>query len=161
MPMEGLLNLWSSHAGATWWQAVLYALFFAAVNGLLFFLNWTMHLETILECGYKNRKTARKKFKTHARLDRILLTRLVREAPKSNPILRLRLVLNWSNLLCAGACFIGFVGTLATRGQGWAMVLLMCSGLFSIFFSVGITFIPDLLWVPSERRRYGLGKKKK
>lgn len=159
--MEGFMNLWTGHAQYVWWQAVLVSLFFAAFNSLTFFVIWYMHLETILECGYKSRKTARKKFKTHTRIDRILLTRLVREAPKSNPILKLRLVLNWSNLLCAGVCFIGFIGTVITCGQGWALVLLMCSGFFSMFFSVGISFIPDLLWVPSERKRYGFGKKKK
>ena len=40
-------------------------------------------------------------------------------------------------------------------------MMLLCSGFFSLFLSVGICFIPDLLWVPSERRRYGLRKKKK
>lgn len=159
--MEVFWNFWNGHAHFAWWQAVLIALFFAAFNGLVFFIVWTLHLETILECGYKNVKTARNKFKTHTRTDRILLTRLVREAPKSNPILGLRLVLNWSNLLCAGVCFVGFAGTVLTCGQGWALALLVCSGLFSMCLSVGICFIPDLLWVPSERRRYGLGKRKK
>lgn len=159
--MEGFLNLWNDHAHYAWWQAVLIGSGFLLFNGAVFFVVWYLHREIILECGYKNAKSARRKFKTHTRIDRILLTRLVREAPKTNPILKLRLVLNWSNLFCAGVCVLGFFGTIVSRGAGWALVLLMCSGFFSMFFSVGISFIPDLLWVPSERRRYGLEKKKK
>ena len=45
--------------------------------------------------------------------------------------------------------------------DGLYISALSSSGLSSLLFSVAISFIPDLLWVPSERRRYGLGKKKK
>lgn len=159
--MEGFLNLWNTHAHYAWWQAVLIGLFFLAVDAVIFFVVWYLHRETILECGYKNAKSARKRFHKQTPAEKLLLTRLVREAPLHNPVLKLRLILNWSNLLFAGTALIGFLGTIVTCGAGWAAMLLLCSGLFSLFFSVGITFLPDLLWVPSERRRYGLGKKKK
>ena len=159
--MDGFLNLWNDHAHYAWWQAVLIGLFFLALNAATLFVVWYLHRETILECGYKNAKSARKRFKQQSPAEKLLLTRLVREAPKPHFNLKLRLFLNWSNLLFAGVCFLGFLGTVATCGAGWAVMMLLCSGFFSLFLSVGICFIPDLLWVPSERRRYGLGKKKK
>ena len=158
--MDGFLNLWNDHAHYAWWQAVLIGLFFLALNAATLFVVWYLHRETILECGYKNAKSARKRFKQQSPAEKLLLTRLVREAPKPHFNLKLRLVLNWSNLVFSGASLIGFFGTVLTCGAGWALMML-CSGFCSLFLSVVICFIPDLLWVPSERRRYGLGKKKK
>lgn len=159
--IEGFVHFWNDHAHYAWWQSVLIGLFFLTFNCGAFFLIWYCHRETILECGYRSQKAARKRFKTQSLIDQILLTRLVREAPKAHPNLTLRLILNWSNLLFAGVSAAGFLGTILTGGAGWAMLLLICPGFTSLFCSFGISFIPDLLWVPSERRRYGLGKKKK
>ena len=145
--MEIILDFWNGHSHFAWWQSLLICLFFLLANSLLFLAVWYLHRETILECGYKNVKAARKRFKEQSPVEKLLLTRLVHEAPKPHFNLILRLVLNWSNLVLAAA--------------GWAMTLLLGSGLCSLLFSVGISFIPDLLWVPSERKRYGLRKKKK
>lgn len=159
--MEIILDFWNGHSHFAWWQSLLICLFFLLANSLLFLAVWYLHRETILECGYKNVKAARKRFKEQSPVEKLLLTRLVHEAPKPHFNLILRLVLNWSNLVLAAASLIGLFGTVLTCGAGWAMTLLLGSGLCSLLFSVGISFIPDLLWVPSERKRYGLRKKKK
>ena len=159
--IEGFVHFGNDHAHYAWWQAVLIGLFFLAFNSGAFYLIWYCHREAILECGYRSQKAVRKRFKTQSRMDQILLTRLVREAPKSHPNLVLRMILNRSNLLFAGVSAAGFFGTILTGGAGWAILLLICPGFTSLFCSFGISFIPDLLRVPSERKRYGLGKKKK
>ena len=74
--MDGFLNLWNDHAHYSWWQALLIGLFFLSFNAAVFFVTWYLHREAILECGYKNAKAARKRFKTQTPSEKLMLTRL-------------------------------------------------------------------------------------
>lgn len=67
------------------------------------------------------------------------------------------------NLMCHYICLlafvvslVGFVGCMVTLADGWAFTLLIIPELAAMGFTAVVMFIPDLIWSPSERRRYGL-----
>ncbi len=160
--MEYLSSLWNQQTSFTWWQALLIATLALFINGVCCVVNWYLRKETILECGYRKARIrrAKKAMKEWTLTDKILLRRLAVEATETNPMIKLSLFLNYLNVLCGGVLVTGYICSVVTSGTGWALTLCFCPGVFSIFFSTILTFIPDLLWVPSERRRYGIKDKK-
>lgn len=147
----------------TWWQALLLATAALFINGVLCAVNWFLRKETILECGYRKakRRQTKKAMKGWPLIEIILLRNLASEATQSSPMIGLSLWLNYLNILCGGVLIVGYACSIVTSGALWALALVCYPGVFSIFFSTVVTFVPDLLWVPSERRRYGLKDKKK
>lgn len=160
--LDFLSTLWHEQTSFAWWQACLIALLALLVNGGACAANWFVRKETILECGYRKAtaKRMRKIMKKWTWAERIILRRLAKEATQSSPMIGLSLFLNYLNLLCGGIVLIGFACSIATCGAGWAMGLAFLPGLLGMFFSTVVTFIPDLLWVPSERKRYSIKGKK-
>jgi len=161
--LEFLSSLWNQQASYTWWQALLFATFFLLGDGVFFFMTWFLRKETILECGYRKAgiKKIKKAMKAWQLADKILLRRLASEATENSPMIPLSLFLNYINIALAIVAVVGYISAIFTCGAGWAMALVSFSGLASLFFSTVVTFIPDLLWVPSARRRYGIKDKKK
>ena len=159
---ELLSSLWNQQTSFTWLQVFFIAIAALLFNGIFCFANWFIRRETILECGYRKAgaKRMRKTMKQWSLISKILLRRLAAEATQSNPIIGWSVCLNYLNLFCGGMVIIGFICAIATKGTGWALILVSCPGIFALFFTTVVTFIPDLLWVPSERRRYQIRKKK-
>ena len=161
--LSGLFSLWNEQTPFAWWQAFLIATFALLTNGAFCTVNWYLRKETILECGYRKAKIGRikKSMKEWSLADKVFLRRLAVEATEASPMIGLSLFLNYLNILCGGVLVIGYICSVVTSGAGWALVLSFYPGVFSIFFSTIVTFIPDLLWVPSERKRYGITDRKK
>ena len=159
--MDTFISLWTEKPGFTWYQALLIALLAVALNCGFCFINYYLRKETILECGYRKTRLrrVRKAMKAWSFADRFFLRRLVSEATESSPMLPLSLFLNYLNIVCLCILPIGLVCAIATCGDGWALILCGFPGIFSLFFSTAVTIVPDLLWVPSERRRYGIKNK--
>lgn len=53
-----------------------------------------------------------------------------------------------------GELYIGFLGAMITLADGWALTLLLKSELTVMFITVLIEFVPHLIFLPSERKRY-------
>lgn len=158
-----LSSLWNEDASYVWWQAFLFATLFLLGDGLFCGITWFIRKETIIECGYRKGriKRTKKAMKEWPLFDKILLRRLAAEATESNPMVGLSLFLNYGNIAFALIAVFGYLCAILTCGSGWAMALVCYPGVTSMMLSTVITFIPDLLWVPSERRRYGIKDKKK
>ena len=161
--MGNIANMWTQNADLTLWQSIWISSIFFCANIFLCVVNWFLQKETILECGYSNsaKKKEIKKFKTFSIVEKITLVRLVNDCQKYNPIIPLCVILNAINLLAVVAEIVGYISTIITRGHGWAIVLTLSSGFTWLMICTAIRFLPDLLYVPSERRRYGINKKKK
>lgn len=160
--MGTFLNMWNGNADYTLWQAVW-------ISTLLFFLNlslsiatWLMQKEIILECAYSKskRKKIRQEFKTFSFGDKILLRKLAKSATKHNPIISISLYINYINIIAVFVGLIGYIGAIITRGNGWTMMLTMCYGFGILCLSGIIHLVLDLIFVPSERRRYGIKDKR-
>lgn len=152
-------DLWRSHADFTVLQGFCIGTFFLSCNLLIAFTTWAMQQGAILEYGYPKMKNKRKKklLKTFSFFERITLTRLCREAKRKSPVLWLYRTLHLCNLLSAFVCIAAYIGVLFTGGAGWAMMLLFSPWLI-FFLSAIVRFIPDLLFLPSEKRRYSRKK---
>ena len=161
--MRDIVNMWTQNADWTLWQSIWISSIFFWANIFLCAVNWFVQKETILECGYSNssRKKEIKKFKSFSIVDKITLVRLANDCHKLNPIIPLCVVLNAINLLAVVAEIIGYISAIVTRGHGWAITLTLASGFAWLIICAAIRFLPDLLLVPSERKRYGISKKNK
>lgn len=157
-----LSSLWNQQTSFTWWQAFLIAIIALPINCFFCAIVWYLRKEAILECGYRKARINRIKqaMKKWSLADKLLLRRLAAEATESSPMIGLSLFLNYINIFCVAVAVIGALCVVVTSGSGWAMTLCFSPGVFSIFFSTIVTFVPDLLWVPSERKRYGIKDKK-
>lgn len=109
----------------------------------------------IIQCGFRKRsaKAMRNYLKSYSFLDQLLLFPLVRDAEKKSPLLYITLFCHCLNLLAYILTWIGFIGAIVTLGDGWAFTLLMLPQYYSLWL-LAIEFIPQLLWLPSERKRY-------
>ena len=163
MAMNNFLELWNSHGNFTWWQSILIGTFFIVCDLVLCLVNWLLQQETIIECGYpktKN-KTFRKRLKNFSFLEMVLMYRLVKEAKQKGFIIYLCFFINCINIAACISCIVAYIGVIITCGAGWAMLILTLPALGILLLGAAIRFIPDLIWVPSERKRYGISKKKK
>lgn len=147
---------WNSSEVCTWWESASMGLLFWIPFTLLFAVFLFMRKETVIECGYpkRKRKYMRKKLSEYSILDRVLLIRLVSEADEAGFILLLELLCHWASLLSYIATTVGFLGKLFAPGAGWADVLLLYPMPAILIITITLEFIPHLIWVPSERRRY-------
>lgn len=141
-----------------WWKMLLIGLFLLSANTAIFLAMWYCRLETIRECGYpkRSKKTLKKIFSAYSVWDKLLLLRPTCNAEKRGPMLFLNLICHYICLLALIAVWIGFFGCMITLADGWAVVLLIMPELAAMGFSAAVMFIPDLIYSPSERRRYGL-----
>ncbi len=150
----------NSNVDVQWWALLLIALFFFSANFVLFCVMWYVRREVAIEVGYprKSKKSLRKYIKTFSFLDKVTLRRLTREAKQKNIMLYLNYFDNWLNILAILVSAAGFVAAFVTNGTGWAMTLLVVPVLAVMGITVMIEFVPHLIWVPSERKRYSLKK---
>jgi len=124
---------------------------------------WLIQQESIKEAGFPKRsgKYRTKVTKGYSISERILLVRLCREAEVKNGFLVFCLVKNFLNIAAFTASVTGYFGLLITHGAGWAFTLLLFPVFETLTVTTVISFIPDLIWLPSERKRYGAGRKRK
>lgn len=150
--------LWNDTFSIEWWKMLLIGLFLLLANTAIFFAMWYCRLETIRECGYpkRSRKTLKKIFSAYSVWDKLLLIRPTHNAEKRRPMLFLNLICHYICLLALIAVWIGFFGCMITLADGWACVLLIMPELAAMAFSTAVMFIPDLIYSPSERKRYRL-----
>ena len=160
--LQNILSIWNGHEDTSFWMALLLTLLMLILNAGLFFAVWISLVGSLYEYCYPNgnRRVVKKKlkarFRNYALWDKITLFRFVREAPKRGFFTLLCLLSNMVNCLFICAFFVGAVGMIYTRADGWAEVLTFGSGLLSIMFCAVFVAIPATFVLPSERRRYGL-----
>lgn len=154
-----LHRMWNEDVIYEWWQMLLVGLFFlvcaTGICGAFCFARRGV----IIQCGFRKRsaKAMRNYLKSYSFLDQLLLFPLVCDAEKKNPLLYTTLFCHCLNLLAYILTWVGFVGAMITLCDGWAFTLLMLPQYCSLLL-IAIEFIPHLLWLPSERKRYGIFK---
>ena len=154
-------ELWNDKITIELWKMILIGLFFFVMNLTIFIAMWYVRQGVICEYGYpkRNRRSLKKKIATYSILGKLSLVCLTREAERKGPLLYITVICHY---ICAVAlcisCF-GFTGCLFTLADGWALTLLVISELLALFFTVLIEFIPHLIWLPSERKRYSRKKR--
>ena len=137
---------------------LLIGLFFLALNLLIFLASWYIRYGVVCEYGYpkRNKKSLKKKIAAQSRSEKLFLLRFTQDAENKGPLLYLNLLCHYFCAAALGLSCIGFVGCMLTLASGWALTLLVISELGAVFFTVLIEFIPHLIWLPSERKRYHL-----
>lgn len=151
-------TLWHDNISIEWWKMLLIGLFFISMNIIIFLAMWYVRHGIVCEYGYpkRNKKAIKKKLSSHSILDNLLLIRLSREAERKGPLLYINLICHYICMAALGVSLLGFAGCIITLADGWALSLLAISELAALFFTVLIEFIPHLIWLPSERKRYNL-----
>ena len=154
--MNILVQMWNTAANYTRWQATWISSVFLLINVGLCAAVWYVQKLTIIRYGYtkSRQKRVKKAFKTQALADKILLRKLRKEATVANPILNLCVVTNYLNIVAVGCEIIGYIGTIITCGQGWALTLVLLSGFISFCITAFVHSVGGLLWIPTERRRW-------
>jgi hypothetical protein len=160
MDFQWIQRLWNDHADFAWWQMLLIGLFFLVLNFGIFIAMWYVRRGVAIKCGYpkRNKKQIKKRMKLYTVVDSILLIRITREAEHKGILLYINLGCHLINMISYVACFVGFVGCMITLADGWALTMLTFSEIGALFVTVLIEFVPDLIWLPSERRRYNIRK---
>lgn len=148
--------LWNDNIYIEWWKMLLIGLFFVTMNTSIFLAMWYVRRGIACEYGYpkRNKKSMKKKLAQYSVLEHLLLIRLTHEAERKGPLLCINLICHYISLTALVVCFCGFGGCMITLADGWALSLLTISELAALVFSVLIEFIPHLIWLPSERKRY-------
>ena len=149
-------TLWYDNISIEWWKMLLIGLFFITINLSIFLTMWYVRRGIVCEYGYpkRNKKSIKKRLSAHSVLGQLLLIRLSREAERKGPLLYINLMCHYICLAALGISVLGFVGCMVTLADGWALSLLVLSELVSLFLTVLIEFVPHLIWLPSERKRY-------
>ena len=151
-------TLWHDNISIEWWKMLLIGLFFITMNISIFLATWYIRRNIVCEYGYpkRNKKSKKKKLASHSILDNILLIRLTREAEQKGPLLYINLICHYICMAALGASILGFVGCMFTLADGWSLSLLVISELAALLLTVLAEFVPHLIWLPSERKRYNL-----
>lgn len=154
---QWLQNIWHEKNVMTLIQSVIFSLIFLTCNTAILFGFWYLTRETILEYGSpKRRKKIAKKMQSYSFWNHFFLVRLVSDSERSGIYLMVKLLFYWLSLIAYAVSVLGVVGTIATQGSGKAIALLIFP-VFSVFLvSTVVSFLPDFLCLPSERKRYSL-----
>lgn len=150
---------WIQPVSGKWWEIIIFAIFYFTVVDVGVFFGFSfMHYGDIKEVGYPKLAPHKKKWKkymNHYSLwERISMARLTFNAENMNFYLILNLFCQWIMIAAMFACVIGFIGSLVSVHSGWARVLLRYPIIYAAAINLIVTFIPGIIFVPSERRRY-------
>lgn len=156
-----LWELWQQKVYFTITQTIFTGLFFLICGLVLCAANWYIQVGIIAEFGYPKRSKREKRkgtltwIKQFRPVSRIFLWRPCSNAQRKGVILWLAWLCNLFNVLSGILCCIGYPLAIIMRGVGWPMLLVIFLP-FAVFMgAVFIEFIPTLIFLPSERRRYG------
>lgn len=149
-------ELWHDTMTIEWWRMLLIGLFLVLMNFVIFVAMWYVRRAHAIEYGYPKlkKKKLKQKLQQYSILENLLLVKLTLDAEKKGFFLYLNLACHLGNLVGFCSCIIGFIGSMITLADGWALTLLVGSVLFMLFVTGLIEFIPHLIWLPSERKRY-------
>ena len=158
--IDELKAAWLEKPDVSITQCIVIGLVILVANMVLCAVLWYLQLNNIVEVGYPKRSKRRKRegvlieIKEHSRIHQISLWKLYKNAPRKNWYVWLSFRFNLLNIPVAATCCIAYPCVIITSGAGWALTLLLFPP-YMLFFIVGIVqFIPSLIFLPSERRRY-------
>lgn len=158
---DSLWELWQQKVDFTITQTIFIGLFFLICGLVLCAANWYIQVGSIAEFGYPKRSKREKRrgnltwIKQFRPISRIFLWRPCSNAQRKGVILWLAWLCNLFNVLSGILCCIGYPLAIIMRGAGWPMLLVIFSPFVVFMGVVFIEFIPTLIFLPSERRRYG------
>lgn len=149
-------SIWHDSISVGFFQMLLLGLFFLIADTVLFLAMWYMFRGAIIEYGYpkRSRKAMEKKLKSYSKLEELLLIRLVREAKRRGVFLWINLIFHFVNIVAFLSSVVGFAGAMVTLADGWAFALLLFPEITVLFFTTVLGFVPQMIWMPSERKRY-------
>ena len=158
--IERITGFWNDHFEASSSSIVLIGIIALLLDAFFNYLSWYIIKCDMKECGWPNGKP-------HRIRASITLIPLFSAAPKKGFYMVFCLVLNILNVLSAIVSMVGFFFAIETHVAGWAIIMMSAS--FLTWSSIQlINFIPNMLFVPSERKRipvvrwlHGIKKKKK
>lgn len=150
-----MTELWTAHTSMALWKVSLIVLFFLLCGLVLCLAHWCMLRGYIMEYGYPRlkAKTLKKRLKSDPFPQKLCMLRLCRDAQRKGWFLRLCLLMNFVNIASVPVAVVGAVGAVITHTDGWAMCLLFAP-FDCLVVSAALLFIPGLVFLPSERRRY-------
>ena len=157
-----LTELWLENPGFTIMQSVFIGFFLLVMDIVICVVLWYIQLGIILELGYPKRTKRKKRqgnmteIKTHSRISQIVLWKLCKDAPQKSFFLWFAFGINLLNLIIVAVCGLSYVCVNITNGAGWSLTpLLFLPYIFLLFVAI-VEYIPSILFIPSERHRYGL-----
>ena len=156
MNFEFIYSLWQDHLEWQVWKTIFIGLFFLLCNLFLFLILVYVRREIIFLLGFPKRKKKylKKKIQSYTVIDRILLVKLINQAETNHIAQYICLVCNFIHILACMVSCVGFVSAIITSVDGWALTLLVFPIIFTLFFSCIFEILPQLIWFPSERRRW-------
>ena len=156
MSFQRFFELCNDSLVIEWWKMLIMGMFFLLADIIIFIAMWYVRHGTAVEVGYpkRNKKYIKKKLQDYSFFDKLFLVRITFESDNMNLMMIINLFCHFLNLIAIIGCIIGFIGSMITLAEGWAILLLIGSEVGMLFFTVLIEFIPHLIWVPSERKRY-------
>lgn len=158
---NSLWELWQQKVDFTITQTIFIGLFFLICGLVLCAANWYIQVGIIAEFGYPKRSKREKRkgtltwIKQFRPISRIFLWRPCSNAQRKGAILWLAWLCNLFNVLSGILCCIGYPLAIIMRGAGWPILLVIFPPFEVLMGSIFIEFIPTLIFLPSERRRYG------
>ena len=158
---NSLWELWQQKVDFTITQTIFIGLFFLICGLVLCAANWYIQVGIIAEFGYPKRSKREKRkgnltwIKQFRPISRIFLWRPCSNAQRKGVILWLAWLCNLFNVLSGILCCIGYPLAIIMRGAGWPILLVIFPPFEVLMGSIFIEFIPTLIFLPSERRRYG------
>lgn len=158
---NSLWELWQQKVDFTITQTIFIGLFFLICGLVLCAANWYIQVGIITEFGYPKRSKREKRkgtltwIKQFRPISRIFLWRPCSNAQRKGVILWLAWLCNLFNVLSGILCCIGYPLAIIMRGAGWPILLVIFPPFIVLMGAVFIEFIPTLIFLPSERRRYG------
>lgn len=156
-----LWELWQQKVDFTITQTIFIGLFFLICGLVLCAANWYIQVGIIAEFGYPKRSKREKRrgnltwIKQFRPISRIFLWRPCSNAQRKGVILWRAWLCNLFNVLSGILCCIGYPLAIIMRGAGWPILLVIFPPFEVLMGSIFIEFIPTLIFLPSERRRYG------
>ena len=159
--IEKLKESWSENLDLGIAKCVIFALVLLVLGGALCAIVWYIQLSYIVETGYPKRSKRRKRqgllieLKDHSRINQLFLWRLCKDAPRKHWFMWFSFGINLLNILVVAVCCVSGVCAIITTGAGWTWTLLILLPYNFLLFVVLVEFIPSVIYIPSERRRYG------
>lgn len=155
--LQWIIDSWNDNVQFEYWQMFLIGMFFLLCNFGIFAAMCYCRVGIVKEYGYPNKKHKNKKRISMPKaklLDYIFLIRITKHAPNRGFMLYLNFICHYINLFSFLLSVFGFVACMVTLADGWALILLIVSVIGAFALTALIEFIPQIIWVPSIRKRY-------
>ena len=137
---------------------------FCTIEVIVFFTcAWAIQYGAILEYGFpkKRAKSIRKKMKKYTPIQRFLIFPIIKDVEKSGLFLFICLFCHGLTLSSLATCIAAYVILFIKGFVELPLTILFEVPFKSLIITVALRFIPDLIWLPSEQRRYGIKPKKR